>query len=262
MRRLLALALLVLLPAIGWADVPLKVHGETKTVQIDKVVIVKEDRTVVAKAPFVVYAPAGAFDYRWTFPASVTAIDKGDKLEVTSAPRGDVTFSVIVKNVLWEEKRFTTDFGQITFSVGDVGPTPPVPPGPTPPGPIPPGPTPPTPPGPAPIPTTGLRVLIVFESKDLTKYTPAQKSILYGDTIRSYLTAKCAKGTDGVTPEARFFDKDQNVANESPVWQEAMKRTRGQLPWILISTGTEGFEGPLPATVEETMTLLKRYGGQ
>lgn len=259
MKRYAAVVLLAFVPLLAWADVPLKVHGETRVVQIDKVVIVKEDRTVVTKLPFVIVAPAGAFDYKWSIPNGVVAIDKGDRLEVTGAPKGDLTFSVIVKNVIWEEKRFTTDFGQVTFSIGDVGPQPP---GPVPPGPTPPGPTPPTPPGPAPIPTTGLRVLFVFESKDLTKYTPQQKSILYGDTVRSYLTAKCAKGPDGVTPEARFFDKDQNVANESKIWQEAMKRPRGSTPWILISTGTEGYEGPLPATVEETMTLLKRYGGQ
>lgn len=258
MRRYAAAWLLfALVPAWGWGEVTLEIHGGgKKIVQVDKVVVIKEDRTVVTSFPFTITAKPGAAIYTWSLPSNVTALDKGDRLEVTNAPKGDLTFGLKVVTVDWDARKFTTDFGQITFSVGDVGPQPP---GPLPPGPQPPG---PTPPGPAPIPATGLRVLFVFETKDLTKYSPQQKSILYGDTVRSYLQKKCAMGPDGSTVEARYFDQNQNVAHESKIWQDAMKRPRGQIPWILISTGSEGFEGPLPATVEETMTLLRRYGGQ
>lgn len=138
--------------------------------------------------------------------------------------------------------------------VGDPGPRPP---------PIPPiPPTPPVPPpSPAPIPEVGFRVLIVYESSELGKMPSAQQSIIFSTTVRSYLNSKCAIGTDGKTKEWKFWDKDSNTVNETKLWQTAFARPRTSIPWIIISNGTSGFEGPLPANIDETMTLLKKYGG-
>lgn len=119
-----------------------------------------------------------------------------------------------------------------------------------------PGPT-PTPP---PIPVDGFRVLIVYETS--APLTPTQHSIVFGKRVRDYLTSHCVKGDDGKTPEARIFDKDIDASSDSALWQDAMKRPRTAIPWILISTGKTGFEGPLPATVDETLALLKKYGGE
>ena len=133
-----------------------------------------------------------------------------------------------------------------------IGEAPPVPPGP--------GPKPdPTPP--APIPVAGLRVLIVEETEDRPKL-PANQTLILGSTLlRSWLNASCAKGADGRSPEYRILDKDTPMATDAKHWQDAMKRPRSQLPWIVISNGTTGFEGPLPATVDETLALLKKFGG-
>lgn len=130
-------------------------------------------------------------------------------------------------------------------------PPPPVPPVP----PVPPTP----PPSPAPIPKDGFRVLIIYESME--KMTPVQASILGSSKIREYLNAKCAKGPDSRTPEYRIVDKDSDASGEDVIWQNAMRRPRTAVPWLIISTGKDGYEGTLPGSVDETLSLLKKYGG-
>ena len=130
------------------------------------------------------------------------------------------------------------------------------PPGPNPPGPTPPGPG-PDPFNPPPIPGDGLRVLIVYESGDTLPV--GQHSILYGKTVRDYLNATCPVGPDGKTREWRIYDKDVDTTGESKLWQDALKRPHPSIPWIVISNGKTGFEGPLPATVDATLELLKKY---
>lgn len=120
-----------------------------------------------------------------------------------------------------------------------------------------PGPKPdPTPP--APIPMEGFRVLIVTETAD--KLTAAQTGIIFGEKVRGYLREKTAKGPGG-TPEFRVFDKDVDATGEAKHWQDALRRPRTALPWLIISNGNHGYEGPLPASVDETLTLLKKFGG-
>lgn len=135
-----------------------------------------------------------------------------------------------------------------------VIPGPPVPP--TPPGPTPPV---PPPPGPAPIPGDGLRVLIVYESSEVAKYAPGQITVLYAKDVRDYLNARCVKANNW--PEWRVFDKDADASGESDLWKAALKRDRKTLPWLVVSNGRDGYEGPLPASVDEALALLKKYGG-
>ena len=151
----------------------------------------------------------------------------------------------------------------VTITEPGPGPGPgPKPPGPNPPGPTPPGPTPPGPnPSPAPIPEDGFRVLIVYESAELPKYPAGQTNALYARIVRDYLRAKCVVGADGKTREYRIWDKDVDASAESALWQAALKRPRTSTPWIVISTGKTGYEGPLPDSAEKTLELLKKYGG-
>lgn len=138
-------------------------------------------------------------------------------------------------------------FAMCTVIVGD-GPLPPIPPKPDPP--IPPKPDPP-------IPVAGLRVLIVYESA-----TPGDApKIIATKSVRDYLNTKCVLGADGKSPEWRFLDKDTPMGNASKVWQDAMLLPRQSLPWIIISTGAAGYSGPLPATADATLALLRKYGG-
>lgn len=112
----------------------------------------------------------------------------------------------------------------------------------------------------APIPGDGLRVLIVYES--MTNLPPAQAAAIYGQEMRDYLNAKCPKGPDGRTPEYRIYDKDTPVDNESATWKGAMSRKRDSIPWLIVSNGKTGFEGPLPANLADTMKIIKQHGGE
>lgn len=131
---------------------------------------------------------------------------------------------------------------------------------PTPPGP---GPKPPEPKpdGKAPIAGEGFRVLVIYESAELPKLPAAQSAILYAASVRDYLRARCAKDADNPQGAWRMWDKDVDASAESQPWKDAMKRERKSLPWVLISNGRTGYEGPLPGTITETLTLLQRYGG-
>lgn len=139
-----------------------------------------------------------------------------------------------------------------TLSVMGLAPQPPPGPGP--------GPG-PQPPSPAPIPDAGFRVLVVYEAMDAARLPAAQNAILTSGIIRDYLDAKCVVGPDGKTKEYRIWDKDTNGNLDSKLWGDAMARPRKSIPWILISDGKTGFEGPLPADVTSTLDLLKKYGG-
>lgn len=111
----------------------------------------------------------------------------------------------------------------------------------------------------APIPVAGFRVLIIEEEKDRIKLPPAQVAVLLSGRVQEYLDSKCVLGPDNKTREWRIFDKD--IAARG-LWLDAMKRPRQSLPWIIISDGKTGYEGPLPQNVEATLQLLKKYGGE
>ncbi len=121
------------------------------------------------------------------------------------------------------------------------------------------------PPNPAPINDTGFRVLIVEETVDRSKLPPAQRLILTSGTVRDYLRSKCAPDStanqDGRA--YRIWDKDSDVSNELKSWQDAFKRAKAdknfKTPWILVSNGKTGYEGPLPENVDKMIELLKKY---
>lgn len=256
MRKLLALTLLLLIPSLGHAqgvDLSLKGDGVT-VVKVDKVIVVKEDLTVVKSFPFTVTAPAGAGLYFWTYPAGVQASDKGDVLEVTNAPKGAMTISVkSISAKLDKDGKFIgfdTRFGSTSFAIGDV----PIPPDPKPP-------IPPDPNKPAPIPLAGFRVLIIEESDAAfrKKLTPGQFNFMFGAASRGWLDSICT--AEANQPGYRIYDKDATGVNDTQSWpRDALKRPRGsELPWIIISNGTTGFEGPMPATESDIKALVQKY---
>lgn len=255
MRKLLAAPLLLLalaLPAQG-QDVRLEVKGGgAKVVQVDRQVLVKVDVTVVSSLPFTVQAPAGAGLYFWQYPPGVAAQDRNDRLEVTAAPKGELTVGVKMITADLDDqgrfKGFRTAYGSVTFTVGDVPqpgpPTPPDPPGPKPPAPV-----------------AGLKVLVVEESADRTRLPLAQQSVILGKTVRDRLNAVTPVGPDGRTREWRIYDKDVDASAEAPHWKALLARPRQSVPWVVLADGAGNpvFEGPLPGTVADFLALIDKY---
>jgi hypothetical protein len=114
-----------------------------------------------------------------------------------------------------------------------------------------------------PIPVAGNRVLIVYSTADLNanRYTPEQQGILTSKTIRDYLKKKCVAEEKPDTHGYRILPVTTAMDGEPKLWQDAMNRQRSSLPWILISTGSDGIEQILPSNTDETMKLLKKYFG-
>lgn len=174
-------------------------------------------------------------------------------LEFTALPG---TYEVTLTSYRLDGKKLVVQevFKTVVLGSPQPGPTPP---GPTPPGPTPPGPTPT--PDVVPIVEPGFRVLIVYDEAKKKDMPVEQFSILGSQEVADYLNAKTVDGP--ATKEWRVYPSTQDVSRESKIWQEAMKRPRTSLPWIIISDGSKGYEGPLPKNIQETLTLLRKYGG-
>lgn len=124
----------------------------------------------------------------------------------------------------------------------------------------PPDPKPDPKPSPAPIPLAGLRVLFIIEEQEPDKLTAGQRAILYGKPMRDWLNSKCVMGKDGKTKEWRIWDKDVPTQGAEKHWQDVMQRRPASVPWIIVSNHPRGgYEGPLPASVEETKALIQKY---
>lgn len=103
----------------------------------------------------------------------------------------------------------------------------------------------------------GLKVLVKYEQEELSKLPPSQLVVLNSTAIRGYLKGKSA--------DFRCLDQHAEMKNDKPAWQEAMKWPTASLPWVFIGDGKKGngLAGePLPATEADTLTLLKKYGGE
>lgn len=152
-------------------------------------------------------------------------------------------------------KNANGDLFDASLDINIVPPTP----GPQPPTPNPIDPIidPVVPPTPAPIPVDGFRVLIVYESDQMSSIPPAQQAIFFSAEIRDWLNLNCVK--KGSTAEWRITDEDVAVDESAKIWGDALKRPRQGLPWIIISDGKTGYEGLLPGNIADTLKLLKEY---
>lgn len=122
-----------------------------------------------------------------------------------------------------------------------------------------------TPPGPTPDPVPpvvvdekplidadGLHVLIVEEVDDRRSLSRDQLAVLTSSTLRGWFTDHKAAW--------KVWDQHMDTTHEPEKWQAAMKLPRASLPWLIVSCkGKSNFSGPLPATIDATMDVLRKY---
>jgi hypothetical protein len=118
-------------------------------------------------------------------------------------------------------------------------------------------PPPPEPEDESPFPGEGLRVLIVYELDELASYPASQVNVLYAKELRVWAQKNCVKDSTG-TAGLRILDQD-TTADTPTQWTTAMARPRDSMPWIIVGNGKTGYEGPLPQTLAETISLLEKF---
>lgn len=187
--------------------------------------------------------------FRWVLVGTKKVflpIDGGKRIVFAVGQPGEYTF-VLVVGGQGQGGALEVASAEWTITVGNpVPPTPPTPPEP-----------------PSPFPMAGLRVMVLEETADRRSLPPQQLSILDSTLIRDYLKEKCLL-EEGV-PAFRFFDVSDVPEGQSENWKVAFSRVKAtpgfKVPWLVVAKGKSAYSGPLPNNVEETLSILKRYGG-
>lgn len=109
--------------------------------------------------------------------------------------------------------------------------------------------------GEAPIEGPGLRVLFVSETSE--QLPRDVDEVFYSPIVAAWLNANCVK-VDG-QPEFRRVDADTQFTDPNHRFAKALNRPRASLPWLIVSDGKAGYEGPFPGGVQQTIELLKRF---
>lgn len=207
--------------------------------------------TIVKGFPVTVTAPTGMNGYTWLYPSSFKATRRRNVLTIKDAPKGTHTVHVTATKVDFKKETYTEYEGELVINVGDA----PTPPGPKPPEP----PDPPKPPDPPPVPKGDIRVLIVYESADLTKWPEKRLQVLYGKRVRDWLRAN----TDKTGPEGRgwnMWDKDVPTDDMGQFWRDAMKRPRPTTPYMHVFVGdVPVWEGELPQDMDAMVKKLDEF---
>jgi hypothetical protein len=110
------------------------------------------------------------------------------------------------------------------------------------------------------VPVGKIQVVIIEDPDERAAIPDSQISVMEGRAIREYTKSHC-QITEG-NPDFRLLSLRQDVSKQ-PGWiKEAFAVPRTETPFIVILSGSKTISGPLPKTVEETLTLLKKYGGE
>jgi hypothetical protein len=262
MRRLM-LAVLLLIPSLAFADLSVSVKKAKSSVVTETTTIANvisqtttEDGDAIGEAVVTPGTPS----------TTKTSVDKPVAVLIvkTDRPVGELLIrakSKTCKPVQIEPGIYTVSeagshevefmaIGQNPLSWDEATVVVAVSPGP---GPTPPGPGPSPTPGIAPIEGDGLRVLFVAETGE--RMPQSIEASFYSTEVAAYLNANCAKV--GGQPDFRRVDPDTQFTDPGHRFAKALARPRASLPWLIISNGTSGYEGPFPATPAETLALIK-----
>lgn len=109
-------------------------------------------------------------------------------------------------------------------------------------------------PGVSPAPVSTPVVLIVEETE---ARTPELATILNGEKLESYLQSNWQG-------KWRVLDQDADMQHADASWQAALQAAKGherfKPPWLLVSNGRSGWQGPLPTdSAEAVIAAIKPY---
>lgn len=171
---------------------------------------------------------------------------------VNAVKSGKVEILIYIPESSKEEK----DILRYTLNVMGVMPIPPPDPVvPTPVDPVVPIPVDPV----VPVVPTGKLQIVIIEDPGMT-LPSSQVAAKDGQALRDYAASHCSK-TDGA-PDIRKLSIRQDVSTQ-PEWvKKAFAEPRSSVPFLVVSNGTAGAALPFPLTIEETLTILKKYGGE
>jgi hypothetical protein len=133
----------------------------------------------------------------------------------------------------------------------------------------------PDPPKPDPTPTPGpLRVLFIYDPMTIATYPPAQEAILTAPAIRAYLDGHCpleSQCLTGMCPlnatqghSYLFLPVGADTSKLPAVWRQTIAALGDKKPpWLAVidSAGKTVVDQAWPATVDATLSLLKKWGG-
>lgn len=102
-----------------------------------------------------------------------------------------------------------------------------------------------------------LQVLVI---EDTTKTTAQQAAILDSAAMRNYLAGHCS--SEGGSRDYLKISQLQDVADQEQWVKTAFAKPRSSLPFIVIMSPTKETSGPLPASIDETLKILKQLGGE
>ncbi len=103
-----------------------------------------------------------------------------------------------------------------------------------------------------------VAMLIVENVKERDELPQDQRDVLASPRIRQYLRDHGrAAGKDAL----RIYWEGMEAETAPPFWREGFARPRTRTPWLVITNGRAGIEGPLPADETAVLEILKRFGG-
>lgn len=113
-----------------------------------------------------------------------------------------------------------------------------------------------------------VSVLIVDKQSEYSSsaYKPFEE-VLSSSRVIAWLNAHCPK-EDGA-PSWRHWDRDTAISKEGSRWSPLLEKCRAEMdkagvnaPVIAIVGRTSSTVQPLPASEDETLALLKKWGGE
>jgi hypothetical protein len=120
----------------------------------------------------------------------------------------------------------------------------------------------------APFPSEGLVVLIIHEKQTVGTLPEAQKAIFTSQRLQQFLSDNCLRIPPENQPGYRIWDDDYSTSQlreTPPVLRSAYQvgvthfRDNNEVPWIILSNGKTGVSQPLPASVDDTLSLIQKY---